>query len=255
VLSALPSGLDVLLGFVVAAIEVSIAMILAHYLRPEGGWSPIGAKIAAAIAFTFAVLVIVAQLEWAPAHDTIPLRAKLADYEETLALDEQDHFPRGTITAFEQQISNYSDQLARVTERDQLLALMVTLGSDLSAWPALLALQYAVDARRRRRLHLAIVDTEQKIADREQQQLQLETESTLAVQIELERLGLPPDLIAGDRQLAERPEAAEQPEQLAQAEQVSGASPPLTPSDPVTANHLFGPPPEPINDLRWTDPI
>ena len=144
-----PTPLDWVLGLLVAALEICVACAVAYALRPKRGWQPFAPKAYAALALLLAGVVIYGQLQWAPLHDTIPLRSQLATAQETLVLDQQDNKPQIVLTADQQQISEIQGRLPEVTTRDQVMAFAVTLGSDLAALPALSAVGYIGAARRR----------------------------------------------------------------------------------------------------------
>ena len=98
-------------------------------MRPKKGWKPFAPKAYAALALLLAGVLIYGQLEWAPLHDTVPLRSQLAAAQEMLVLDQQDNKPQINLTADQQQISQIQARLPEVTARDQVMAFAVTLGS------------------------------------------------------------------------------------------------------------------------------
>ena len=193
-LTGAPWIVDVLLGLLTAAAEIGAALLLAHHLRPEGGWSPLAAKVGAAVAVSFALLVMVAQLIWAPAHDVLPGRAQIAAAQEQLAEDKQSGAPPTVIATDRQQIAVLTGRLDQAQTRDQGLALMVTLGSDLAAWEAIGALGYLAVARRRRRLHHQVTALQGQIRTVEQAHNQVPLRVTHRVQRKLQRLGIDPAL-------------------------------------------------------------
>jgi hypothetical protein len=293
-LAGVPSDLDVALGLIVASIEVGVALLLAHYLRPEHGWQSLSAKISAAIALTFALVVVAAQVQWAPAHDTVPLHTELAAAHETYTQDRQNHTSPTMITADQQLIASLNDRLNRVTERDQVLALIVTLGADISAWPAIDALQYLFAAIRRRRLRPRVATLSREVGALEEEYTMVPVRLTYETQQTLERLNINPDLVfAGGSPPPPAPaflaapaapssapappappprtpppppapaaptpfapaSAAAAPGHPAHAPEVAADASAAAPA-PVTVADLFPPPPpDVIDDRRWTDPL
>jgi hypothetical protein len=283
-LAGVPSSVDVVLGVIVAAIEVGVALLLAHYLRPEHGWQSLGAKVSAAVALTFALVVVAAQVQWAPAHDTMPLRAQLAAAQETLTQDHQNGAGPTVIAADQQMIANLSGRKDQVTERDQVLALMVTLGADLSAWPALDALQYLLAAIRRRRLRPRVLALSRGVAALEEELTMAPVRITFETQQALERLSIDPDLVFAETgapagSVPPLPPVAPAPSPPAPAPSRSAgptAAGPATPSaataepaapvapaispasaaSPVSVADLFPlATTDPDDDRRWVDPL
>jgi hypothetical protein len=193
-LTGAPWIVDALLGLLAAAVEIGAALFLRHHLRPEGGWRPLAAKIGAAVAASFALLVIVAQLTWAPAHDVIPQQAQIAAAREQLAEDVDSGASSTIVTTDRQQISVLTDRLDEARTRDQGLALMVTLGSDLAVWPAIDALGYLTPALRRRRLRRRVTSLRAHIDSVEQAIEAVPIRVTHRVQRKLQRLGIDPAL-------------------------------------------------------------
>jgi hypothetical protein len=150
------------------------------------------------MALAFAIVVVMAQIEWAPAHDTVPLNGMIAQAREQLAVDRQNAAPHLAIATDQQTITNLTSQLSRATARDQGLALMVTLGADISAWPAVVGLLYMTATRRRRRLRPHIGHLEEEIATLEREHNQIPIRITYETQQVLEELGLNPDLVLAD---------------------------------------------------------
>jgi hypothetical protein len=64
------------------------------------------------------------------------MNAKITQAREQLAADQQNAALHLVTVTDQQTIDSLTSQLSRVTARDQGLALMITLGSDISAWPA-----------------------------------------------------------------------------------------------------------------------
>jgi hypothetical protein len=268
ILAGVPSGIDVLLGLIVAGIEVGVALLLAHFLRPEHGWHPLSAKVSAAVAMTFALVVVVAQVQWAPAHDTVPGRAQLAAAQETLAQDRQNGADSTIITADQQLIANVSNRLERVTERDQVLALMVTLGADISAWPAIDALQYLAAAIRRRRIRPRVVALGRDVAALEEEFAMAPVRRTYETQQVLEQLNINPDLVFAEHGFPASPEpplhhAPPAPRAAPPVPPAAAPAPPAAPvppsapvATPIFPGDLF--PPQPADagpDRRWSDPL
>jgi hypothetical protein len=256
-----PTVLDWVLGVLIATLEICIAFVLAYALRPKKGWKPFAPKAYAALALLLAGMVIYGQLEWAPLHDTIPLRSQLAAAQETLVLDQQDNEPQIDLTADQQQISQIQARLPEVTARDQVMALAVTLGSDLAALPALGAVVYVGVARRRRRLSRRVATVKAEVGELEGQIVEIQARITLETQQTLERLGINPDHVLAS---AVAPAHAPAPLALPPAPAQPGPRPAdHTPprEGPLTPEDLFPPgPPEPESatageDRRWTDPL
>jgi hypothetical protein len=256
-----PTVLDWVLGVLVATLEICVAFALAYALRPKKGWRPFAPKAYAALALLLAGMLIYGQLEWAPLHDTIPLRSQLAAAQETLVLDQQDNKPQIDLTADQQQISQIQARLPQVTARDQVMALAVTLGSDLAAFPALGAVVYIGLARRRRRLRHRVATVKAEVGELERQIVEIPERITFETQQTLERLGINPDYVLA-------PAAAPSPTPAPLALPPAPARPDPRPADqtppgegPLTPDDLFPPgPPEPEptaagDDRRWTDPL
>jgi hypothetical protein len=256
-----PTVLDWVLGVLVATLEICVAFVLAYALRPKKGWRPFAPKAYAALGLLLAGMLIYGQLEWAPLHDTIPLRNRLAAAQETLVLDKQDNQPQIDLTADQQQISQIQARLPEVTARDQVMALAVTLGSDLAAFPALVAVVYTGLASRRRRLRRRVTTVKAEVGELEGQIVEIQARITLETQQTLERLGINPDYVLAP---AAAPAAAPAPLALPSAParpdpQSADQAPPR--EGPLTPDDLFPPrPPEPEpaaagDDRRWTDPL
>jgi hypothetical protein len=256
-----PTVLDWVLGVLVATLEICVAFALAYALRPKKGWRLFAPKAYAALALLLAGMLIYGQLEWAPLHDTIPLRSQLAAAQEALVLDQQDNKPQIDLTADQQQISQIQARLPEVTARDQVMALAVTLGSDLAAFPGLGAVIYVGLARRRRRLRRRVATMKAEVGELEGQIVEIQARITLETQQTLERLGINPDYVLAP---AAAPASAPAPLPLPPAP----AQPDAQPADqaqpgegPLTPEDLFPPgPPEPEpaaagDDRRWTDPL
>ena len=257
-----PTPLDWILGLLVAALEICVACAVAHALRPKRGWQPFAPKAYAALALLLAGVVIYGQLQWAPLHDTIPLRSQLATAQEMLVLDQQDNKPQIVLTADQQQILEIQGRLPKVTTRDQVMAFAVTLGSDLAAIPALGAVVYIGAAHRRRRLRRRVAAVKSEIGALEQQIVEIPVQITYETQETLERLGVNPDY-------AFAPAVVPAPAPLALPAAPAPAAPaparvpaPADDADregtTLTPDELFPPgPAEPADadDQRWTDPL
>ncbi len=252
-----PTLLDWALGVLVAAAEICVAFVLAYTLRPKEGWKPFAPKAYIALALLLAGALIYGQLEWAPLHDTVPLRSQLAAAQETLVLDQQDNKPQIDLTADQQQISQIQARLPEVTTRDQVMAVTVTLGSDLAAFPTLLAVGYIGVGRRRRRLRRRVATVKSEIGRLQQQMVEIPVQITYETQETLARLGINPDY-------ALAPVAVPAPAPLALPAAPARVDPaPADVAEPgattVTSEDLFPlEPTEPadVGDARrWTDPL
>jgi hypothetical protein len=249
-----PTVLDWVLGVLVATVEICVAFALAYALRPKQGWKPFAPKAYAALALLLGGMLIYGQLEWAPLHDTIPLRSELAAARETLVLDRDAHKPQIDLTADQQQISQIRARLPEVTARDQVMALAVTLGSDLAAFAALGAVIDIGSSRRRRQLRRRIKAVNADLGYLDQQIVEIPARITYETQQTLERLGINPDyvLAAPAAPPVRTPPAlppAPAPERLGEALTPDDLFPPGVPVPP-------GPPPDETgDDRRWTDPL
>jgi hypothetical protein len=260
-LSAAPSPVNTVLGVLLAAIEVAVALLLAGALRPENGWAPLGSKLTVAVAATFAAVVIAAQVAWAPAHDTIPLQRQIATANQTLALDRTSGTDPAVVVAGEQEVLLLEKKLEQVTHRDQGLALIATLGADVSAWPALSGIMYIQAARRRRKIRPRLAQAASVIAGHETEAAALPNRALIALQDEVVRLELDPDAV-GDA-WRERGEPAPPADAENTPRDSTGGARPAPPAterddgpdaDRVTPDDLFGPN-RADDDRRWSDPI
>ena len=285
VLTAGPVTLDWVYALLLAALEVCVAFLVAHYIKPERGWKDLGPKLALVPVLLLAGLLIYGQLTWAPLHDTVPLKNQLAQAQEQLVLDKQAGRPAIDITADNEAITEIQGRLPQVTVRDQVLAVAVTLGADVAAIPALSAMGYLAAAGRRRRLRGQIARVRSQIDALDQQSVAIPLQITLETQTELERLGINPELVyavnpapaalarpAVPRALPTPPPAPAPPP--ASPAPTGHPVPPMgdtTPRPPaprtVTPDDLFPPgpatapapapaAPDPADDARrWTDPL
>lgn len=261
---------DVLLAVGLVAVEVFVALLLAEKLRPAGGFGSLGAKLNVAFAAVFALVVMGMQYTWAPAHDTIPLRAQIAQAEEQLTVDMSSRGDPILITTDEQAVKSLQSQLDQVTSRDQGLAIVVTLGADVSAYPALLGVGYLRSRRRRRLLDGETATTTGAIAALDRQINEMTAAATLELQAELDQLGIDPALalqaataamaaapLAGlsrtPRPEPAPPRATPAAQTVAPAEGPPGAEA-LEVIDLTTTDDPFASAPEPT-DRRWTDPL
>jgi hypothetical protein len=257
--AAAPTALDWVLGVLVAVLEICVAFTVAYALRPKKGWKPLAPKAYAALTLLLAGVLIYGQLEWAPLHDTVPLRSQLAAAQEMLVLDQQDNKQPIILTADQQQISQIQARLPEVTARDQVMAFAVTLGSDLAAFPALGAVVFLGAGWRRRRLRSRIKAVKSDIGWLEQRMVEIPAEITLETQQTLERLGINPEYAVAP---AAAPPPAPVPLALPPAPP-RAETPAQGPLDgpAVDPNDLFRPQPgQPADDAdddgrRWTDPL
>jgi hypothetical protein len=255
-----PTPLDWVLGVLVATLEICVAFALAYALRPNKGWKRFAPKAYASLALLLAGVLIYGQLEWAPLHDTIPLRSQLGAAQETLVLDRQDDKPQIDLTADQQQISQIQARLPEVTARDQVMAFAVTLGSDLAAFPALGAVVYIGAARRRRRLRRRVATLKAEAGYLAQEIVEVPVRITYETQQTLERLGINPEYaLAPVATVPAQAPLALPPAPARNDPAPADQSPPA--EGTLTAEDLFPPgpsEPEPTgadDDRRWTDPL
>jgi len=262
-----PVPLDWVYAVLLAALEICVAFMVAHFIKPERGWKEFGPKLAVIPVLLLAGLLVYGQYTWAPLHDVVPAKEQLAQAQEQLVLDQQAGKPQIDITADQQAIDEIQGRLPEVTARDQILAVAVTLGADVAAIPALSALGYLAAACRRRRLRGQIAKTRSEVGALDQQIIDIPVQITLETQAELERLGINPELVfaVGGAPAALTP-ASPPPPALAPAAPPAPrtAAPAPDPRSPaprtLTPDDLFPPapvpPPVPSDDnRRWTDPL
>ncbi len=250
-----PTLLDWVLAMLMATVETCIAFMVANVLRPERGWQEFAPKLAVVPVLLLAGLLIYGQYEWAPLHDTVPLHQQLAQAQEQLVLDQQSGQPPIDITADQQAISEVQGRLPEVTTRDQVLAVAVTLGADVAAVPALIAVGYLGAARRRRLIRGRLSEIRSEMASLEQQRTDIPAQITFETEAELERLGINPELAlaaAGEPALA-RPAAP--PALPAPGAPPEAGRPTLTPDDLFPPGPPVQPEPAADDDRRWTDPL
>jgi hypothetical protein len=272
-----PTLLDWVLAALMATAEICIAFMVANVLRPERGWQELAPKLAVVPVLLLAGLLIYGQYEWAPLHDTVPLRQQLAQAQEQLVLDRESGKPPIDVTADQQAISQVQGRLPEVTTRDQVLAVAVTLGADVTAIPALIAIGYLGAALRRRRIRGRLAEIQSEVGSLEQQSIDIPAQITFETEAELERLGINPELVfarAAEPALALAAAPAALPAPSAPPPPApSPPPPPPAPSAPpsaappepgrptLTPDDLFPPgpagQPEPAgdDDRRWTDPL
>ena len=262
-----PVPLDWVYAVLLAALEICVAFMVAHFIKPERGWKEFGPKLAVIPVLLLAGLLVYGQYTWAPLHDVVPAKEQLAQAQEQLVLDQQAGKPQIDITADQQAIDEIQGRLPEVTARDQILAVAVTLGADVAAIPALSALGYLAAACRRRRLRGQITKTRSEVGTLDQQSIDIPVQITLETQAELERLGINPELVfaVGGAPAALAP-TSPPPPALAPAvpPALRTAAPAPDPQPPaprtLTPDDLFppapAPPPVPADDnRRWTDPL
>jgi hypothetical protein len=238
---------DVLLAIGLAAVEVFVALLLADKLRPSGGFATLGAKLNLACAVVFALLVMAMQFAWAPAHDTVPLRKQIAAANEQVQVDRTSGADPLLLETDKQTAAGAASKLKQVTERDQGLALVVTLGADVAAYPALLGLGHLRTARRRSKTDADIATAESAVESLEARVNEESAAATLALQTELDDYGIDPLLAV---QAAPAPAAhAPRAEQAAVPVDVVD----LTKEETVPTDDLF--PVGARDDRRWTDPL
>jgi hypothetical protein len=260
-----PGALDWVYAVLLAALEVCVAFLVAHFIKPERGWKDLGPKLAVVPVMLLAGLLVYGQYTWAPLHDTVPLKRQLAQAQEQLTLDAGK--PAIDITADEEAISEIQGRLPQVTVRDQVLAVAVTLGADVAAIPALTAMGYLVAASRRRRLRGRLAKSRSEIDALDQQAVAIPLQITLETQAELERLGINPELVYPPNPAPAALSPTAGPAALSPAGPAAAPAPPSVSSVPpaprtLTPDDLFPPAPTtapaPVpadNDRRWTDPL
>jgi hypothetical protein len=173
---------DVLLAVGLVAVEVFVALLLAEKLRPASGFASLGAKLNLGFAGVFALLVMAMQFAWAPAHDTVPLREQITAASLQAEADGTSGADPLLLKTDAQKIADDSSRLKQVTNRDQGLALVVTLGADVAAYPALLGLGHLRTARRRRQVDADIAVAEAAVEGLEARINEESAAATLALQ-------------------------------------------------------------------------
>jgi hypothetical protein len=289
-------------GLLVAAIEVGMAFALARILyhgheaaaEPGDATAPSDAPLAdrlltladsapawsrsslvGAVTLVAAGLLVWGQYSWAPAHDVIPLQSTLSIARETYAQDLQDSKQASLLTSDQQQVDMVSTRLTEVRERDEALALLVPLGEDAAALPALGALGFAAEDLRRQRRRHRLTGLNRQIGALDGQITQAKDDITLALQQLFLDLDIDParatqsspPSIAGGPVRALPPAAATAPPSPAPPVPAPSPGPaPATPpatGAPVMIEDLFpdpagpapGPEAEADNDRRWSDPL
>jgi hypothetical protein len=123
----------------------------------------------------------------------VPMTSQLTVAKDQYSLDQADGMPDQLLTADQQKIGDITARIPASRERDQAMALVVTLLADGLAVPALLSLEYLAAAGRRRRLHHQDTSLTNRIAALEQQEGQVTDALTYETQLRLDELGHSPE--------------------------------------------------------------
>lgn len=108
-----PVPLDWVYAVLLAALEICVAFMVAHFIKPERGWKEFGPKLAIIPVLLLAGLLVYGQYTWAPLHDVVPAKEQLAQAQEQLVLDQQAGKPQIDITADQQAIDEIQGRLPR----------------------------------------------------------------------------------------------------------------------------------------------
>ena len=108
-----PVPLDWVYAVLLAALEICVAFMVAHFIKPERGWKEFGPKLAVIPVLLLAGLLVYGQYTWAPLHDVVPAKEQLAQAQEQLVLDQQAGKPQIDITADQQAIDEIQGRLSR----------------------------------------------------------------------------------------------------------------------------------------------
>lgn len=175
------------------------------------------------MALVAAGLLIWGQYEWAPLHDTINIGNQLTVATDKYALDQaNDPGQAGLLTSDREAIDTINTRLSAARARDQALAVVVPLGEDVAALPALGALGYAAEDLRRMRRRRRRASLGRRINALDLRIARVRNAMTLQTQRRLDLLGLDPRIAT-----------APVPPLIAPQPPLSSSLAPGTPADPA----------------------